>query len=368
MLIAGEASGDNHGAHLVKSIKKLDNHLEFFGIGGHNLEKQGMEIIIPSSTLSVVGLTEVLSKLNVVFDAAKKVKLLLKKRNPDLLILIDYPEFNLHIAKKAKELGIPVLFYVSPQIWAWRSGRVKKIKKLVDHMAVILPFEVDFYKKHGVPATYVGNPLLDTFIEPKEIDSNEKLKIGLLPGSREGEVERLLPIMAKAAEILKKNFPNVTFQIPLASSIDKEQINEILNKQTLANNPCFEIIEQGVQSVFDNCKIVIVTSGTATLEAALALKPMVIIYTVSPISYFLGRLFIKVKNIGLANLVAGERLVPELIQKDASPENIARVITELMNNPKKLGQIQKKLKQVKKKLGSSGASDRTAKIALELLK
>jgi len=368
MIVAGETSGDIHGARLVNAMN-INKDIIFFGIGGDELKNAGVKVIIDAKTLSVVGITEVFSKTRGILKGMKTAKMLLKDFRPDLLILIDFPEFNLHLAKTAKKINTPILYYVSPQIWAWRSKRVKKIKKLVDHMAVILPFEARFYQKHNVNVTFVGNPLLDHPIFPKYQPQSNELIIGLLPGSREGEVTRLLPVMAEAADIISGHFTNenLKFLLPVAPSITKDQIKNILNYISFKNNPNIVLIENNSKLVLQQSKMVIVASGTATLETALAEKPMVIIYKISPTSYYIGKLLINVENIGLANLVAGRRLVPELIQNEVTPDNIALETIKILDNKKLYNKIIKGLKHIRNILGGPGASQRTAKIARMLL-
>ena len=368
MIVAGETSGDIHGARLVNAMN-INKDIIFFGIGGDELKNAGVKVIIDAKTLSVVGITEVFSKTRGILKGMKTAKMLLKDFRPDLLILIDFPEFNLHLAKTAKKINTPILYYVSPQIWAWRSKRVKKIKKLVDHMAVILPFEARFYQKHNVNVTFVGNPLLDHPIFPKFQPQSNELIIGLLPGSREGEVTRLLPVMAEAADIISGHFTNenLKFLLPVAPSISKDQIQNILNSISYKNNPNIVLIKKNSKLVLQQSKMVIVASGTATLETALAEKPMVIIYKISPTSYFIGKLLINVENIGLANLVAGRRLVPELIQNEVTPDNIALETIKILENKKLYYKIIKGLKHIRNILGAPGASQRTAKIARMLL-
>jgi len=369
MMIAGEASGDAHGERLVKAMLNRDKSLRFIGIGGDQMKKAGVQLDVHLKELSVVGITEVFSKRGGIFSGLSKAKTMLREIWPDLLILIDFPDFNLLVAKTAKNLGVPVLYYVSPQLWAWRSGRVKKIKQRVDHMAVILPFEVDFYRKHQVPATYVGNPLLDHSAIPIPERSHEKNQIimGLLPGSRDGEIRNLLPIMVQAADLLSGTYEQIQFLIPRAPTIQRHQIQDILDQMHVKNKPRFSIVDTEARHVHYQSDLVVVASGTATLEAALTETPMIIIYKLSPTSYFLGKLIISVPHIGLANLVAGQRVVPELIQEDATPEKIFETACNLLDHPNHLASIRRKLKLVRQRLGGPGASKRTADIAFQLL-
>jgi len=369
-MIAGEASGDSHGSKLVKSIIQKDPQVEFIGLGGDQMQEAGVTLYYHLNDLSVVGITEVFARRSGIFSGLRTAKNMLRTLHPDLLVLIDYPDFNIIVARTAKNLGIPVLYYISPQVWAWRSGRVKKIKRYVSHMAVILPFEADFYRKNEVPVTYVGHPLLEypamPVVEKKK--SNDEIIIGLLPGSREGEINRLLPLMVQAADYLAGAFKAVHFLIPRAPTIRYDHIQSVLDTQPLKNGPHISIVDMHARQVDQQSDLVIVASGTATLEAALAETPMIIIYKISPISYHLGKMLINVPHIGLANLVAGQRVVPELIQDDATPEKIYGTACHLLNNPLTMSKIRRKLKFIRQRLGGPGASDRTADIALRLLK
>jgi lipid-A-disaccharide synthase len=367
MIIAGEASGDMHGAHLVKAMLDVRPNLDFFGIGGHRLKEVGVEILVDNARLAVVGVSEALAKLKVLFHALRRAKEELRRRRPDLLIVIDFPDFNLHVAATAKKMGIPVLYYISPQIWAWRTGRIKKIKKVVDHMVVIFPFELDFYGKWNVPVTFVGHPLLDGGTAIKPADSKivppERVVVGLLPGSRNEEVARLLPTMVDAAEIVAREFPGALFPIPVASSVDRGLVESVVKKGRAE----FVIVTDGPQDVFEQATLLITASGTVTLEAALAGTPMIVVYKVSAMSYWLGKRLIRVKHIGLANLVAGKEIVPELIQDEASAERIALRASSLLKDGYALSEMRRELAGVARRLGKPGASRRAAKVALQLL-
>jgi len=369
MIIAGEASGDHHGAKLVNAIKMEKNNLFFCGIGGKAMEKEGVKILVDAAELAVVGITEVFAKLPTIFKALSVAKRLLKSLNPDLLILIDYPDFNLRIAAAAKKLNIPVLYYISPQIWAWRQGRVKKIGKIIDHMAVILPFEEIFYKKHGIPVTFVGHPLLDSSFGSSsslyEIKKSGQQIIGLLPGSRNSEITKLLPVMLESAVLLQKKFKYIKFILSIAPTVDKQYIKNTIRKFNSITN--LELNEGHVVRVLEQSSLVVTASGTVTLETAISGTPMVIVYKISPVSFMLGKLMIKVKNIGLVNLIAGKRLVPELIQHEASPQNIAATAGRMLDDPLLMKNIHNELLKIKNMLGGPGASLEVAKIALDIL-
>ena len=369
-ILAGEASGDQHGAKLVSAMLKKYPALFFCGMGGDALRQAGVRIVMEASELTVVGITEVFAKIPAILKGMARIKKLLKSLRPDLLILIDFPDFNLHIAAVAKRLDIPVLYYISPQIWAWRQGRVKRIGKRVDHMAVILPFEERFYKEHNVPVTFVGHPLLDTDLPAADpvlnTDPDDGTVIGLVPGSRDNEIIRHLPVMLDTAELLKERLKRVTFIISHAPSVERQRIQGVLDGHRLRAE--IEVVSGAVEKVFERCDIIVAASGTVTLQAAIHGTPMVIIYKVSPISFWLGRALVRVPNIGLVNLVAGEQLVPELVQDEACAENIASALEYLLNDAGRLNHLKQQLFALRNVLGEGGASERVADLALEMLK
>ena len=339
------------------------------GIGGRSLKDAGVDIIIDAGELAVVGITEVFAKLPTLLNGLKQARQLLKTVVPDLLILIDFPDFNLRIAATAKKMNIPVLYYITPQVWAWRSGRVKKIKKLVDQVAVILPFEAEFYQKHGVPVSFVGHPLMDFKLPAMPENSSPKKPeqplISLLPGSRNGEITRHLPVMLGAAKIIRQQLPNVRFIISCAPTITKQQIKAICGSNYDPN--LFKIVEEPAQTVFRQSTLAIAASGTVTLEAAITKTPLIIIYRISFLSYWIGRALIHLENIGLINLVAGKVVAPELLQNEASPEKIGNLAINMLSNPAQLEKIQEELQEVNKLLGGPGASDRVARMALDMM-
>ena len=371
LLVTGEASGDLHGSHLVKHLKRCDPSLRIYGIGGEELRKAGMEILFHAQELSVVGIVEVCARLPQIVKAFQTLKREIVSAPPDLLILIDYPDFNMRIAAVAQKHGVPVLYYISPQIWAWRQNRVKKIARLVDQMAVVFPFEAAFYEQHGVPVQFVGHPLMDR--EVPVMDTQALLQqfamksqwpiVGLLPGSRKSEIDRLLPVMLGAAVLMQKEFPEAQFIIPVAPGIREEDIKERVKRHGLA----VTIVTDQLHQALHICHLVLVASGTATLETALMKKPMIIMYRIALLTYLVGRLMIRVPTIGLANIVAGRQIVPELIQGDASPQRVCQEAVSLLKDPRRMTAMENELARVGELLGSSGASERVATMAQEML-
>jgi len=372
MIVAGEASGDLHGSNLVKEALRIDPGLSLFGIGGRRMRDEGVTILVDSSEMAVVGLVEVISHSRVIYRAYSILKKIIHSDPPDLLILIDYPDFNLLLAKVAKCAGVKVLYYISPQIWAWRVGRVKKIARLVDRMAVVFPFEVPFYEKEGVPVTFVGHPLVDT-VHPTMtrhesqacfgLDPDKKA-VGLFPGSRKGEIRNLLATIMDAALLLRKHYPELQFIMPLASSLSNADIAPFIGSNPLD----IRVVEGNIYDVMQVCDAIISVSGTVTLEAALMGVPMVIIYRVSPLTYAVGKRLIKVDHIGICNIVAGERVVRELIQDDAEPGWIAAEIGRILSDEAYAREMRAKLADVKAKLGVGGGSARVAKLLVEMVK
>lgn len=369
MMIAGEASGDHHGAKVVTQMRLLNDSLRFIGIGGQAMAQAGVRLVMDSAEMAVVGITEVVAKIPQLFRGRRLAREMLARLKPDLLILIDFPDFNLNTAAYAKKLGVPVLYYISPQIWAWRRGRVRKIKQRVDHMAVILPFEAVFYRDHGVPVTFVGHPLLDrvteTTVSSAPPDLHTPFTIGLLPGSRGREVSMLLPDMIAAARHLSETFPAARFVISQAPTVSRDHLQAILKDCILP--PHCDICADNIQDLLGRCQLVVAASGTVALDAALSHTPMVIVYKVSPLSSWLGRLLIQVDHICLVNLIAGREIVPELIQGAVTPANIVREVTQILAAPRRWEQFKDDLEGVCRQLGKPGAATRVAATALDLI-
>jgi lipid-A-disaccharide synthase len=371
LMVAGEASGDLQGAHLVEAIHRIDPGVQFFGIGGEGLEKVGMKLLYSSRSLSVVGITEVFPKIRSILKALRMLKQSIDQERPDLVILIDFPDFNLRLARYAHRKGISVLYYISPQVWAWRSGRVKQIARWVKKMVVLFPFEVPIYRDAGVDVEWVGHPLVD--IARPALAREEafgrfglvsgRRTIGLLPGSRASEIRRLLPTLLGAAALLLKEIPTLQFIIPLASTIPRSMVSPFLEKSSVP----VTLIEGQTYDVMNICDLLIAASGTATLEGAILGTPMVIIYKVSSLSYWIGRALIHVDHIGLANLVAGKRIVPELIQKDANPQRIAEEALRILGDPVLSQRMRESMAEARKRLGEPGAAERASRIVYSLL-
>lgn len=358
LLVAGEASGDLHGAGLIYRLKSLVPELDILGIGGPQMREAGLKCVYPAEKLAVVGITEVMEHLKDIWLAWKRIKTILDNCPPSLFIPIDYPDFNLRVAKMAKERGIPVLYYIGPQVWAWRRSRLKKIANLVDEMAVILPFEETLYKRYNIKVSFVGHPLLDIMPEPT---NNSEPIIGLMPGSRPNEIKKILPIMIETSKIIMKKRPGLRFVLPVAPTIDTKWLKDEFNlsKITLSKGDNYQTMRR--------CLFLLVASGTATLEAAILLKPFIIIYRLSRISYFLGKRLADIPYIGLVNWVAGKKIVPEFLQNEARPENIAETALYFLENSEKLRQIKESLRVVRNSLGTPGASQRVAQLAKNIL-
>ena len=371
LMVAGEVSGDLHGAHLMEAILRIDPKVQFFGVGGERLERMGMKLLYHSQSLSVVGITEVLFKIRSILGALRGLKQSLDQERPDLIILIDFPDFNLRLAKIAHGKGIPTLYYISPQVWAWRPKRVKLIAQWVRKMVVLFPFEVPFYEAAGVDVEWVGHPLLD-IVKPtlsKEaafqrlgLDPKRKT-IALLPGSRIHEVKRLLPPLLASAQLLEKEIPDLQFVIPLASGIHQRLLSSWTRNISLP----VKVVEGWAYEVMNLAELLIAASGTATLEAAILGKPMVIVYKVSFFSYWIGRALIQVDHIGLVNLVAGKEIVPELIQKDVNPQRIAEEALRILRDPILRRRMSESMAGVRQSLGEPGAAQRAAGIVMSLL-
>lgn len=372
MIVAGEASGDLHGSNLVAAMREMQPELSFCGIGGKELVAQGVEALYNSAKLSVVGILEVFSHLQDIREAMRILEQRLQRNPPKLLILIDFPDFNLMIAKKAKRLNVPVFYYISPQVWAWRSGRLKKIAGLVDRMAVILPFEKDFYARKGMDVDFVGHPLMDSvqpemtrkeFLTSQGISPESKV-VGILPGSRKKEVNKMLPTFLEAARMLSAACKDVAFLCPLAPSLSMDDLRENgLDDASLQ----IKVVTGNRYDLMASCDAAIAVSGTVTLELAILNVPMVVAYRIAPITHFFGSRLIKVQYAALANLIADREVVPEFLQKDMTPDNIYQALSSIIMDEDTNRSIKQDLKNVCNQLGGPGASKRAAAIAISML-
>ena len=342
MIVAGESSGDLHGSNLIKAAAEHYPHLRFFGVGGDRMCAAGCRILFPSDELSVMGVVEVLSQFPKIYSRFKQLKQVLKGADrPALLVLIDFPDFNLRLAKVAKAVGVPVLYYISPKVWAWRKGRAKTIAERVDRLALIFPFEPKIYKKLGVQAEYVGNPLLDEFVENQPQGllrhrlgiAGDTQVVGIFPGSRNSELNYILETLVATADLLSHAKPGIKFLVPVAPSLSREFIQQRFSKTQL-----------------------LALSGT----------PMAILYKVAPLSYAIGKRLIKIEYAGLTNIVAGRGIVREFIQDDAQPEKMCEEMLRLLDDDVYRQRIRDDLAEVCQRLGDAGCSERVAEIVHEM--
>ena len=370
LIVTGEASGDIYGANLARHLYKQTS-LKILGIGGERMRDAGVDILFDSSNISVIGVSEILPRLRAIIRAYRIVTGLIKSRSVDLIILIDYPGFNIRIAGAAKKADIPVVYYVSPQIWAWKKGRLRLLAKRVKKMIVILPFEEVIYKEAGVDCSFTGHPLADEILATRPQEETitrygikkDNPVIGLFPGSRIGEIKSLLPDILKAAQVLKNGNPGLQFVMAIADSLDFDYIVDIVS----GDHPDIRVIRGEANDVINISDVIIAASGTITLQAALFEKPMVILYRLSTLTYTIARLLVRINNIGLVNIMAGRRIVPELLQKEVTPERIAAEIKKMLHDREYYDRIKKDLHEVKLKLGPPGASERVAKIIAGML-
>ena len=371
MFSAGESSGEQHAANMFSELKKILPDIKGIGMGGAKMQQVDIDVRFDSSGISVIGLIEVLKHYGEIRRALKLMRNLLTSEQPDLLVCVDYKEFNLKLARFAKQQGIKVLFYVSPQVWAWRPGRVITYGKAIDMMAVIFPFETAYYEAENIPVKYVGHPSVDKAHPLRSRDEsirNFSLQtdapiVGILPGSRVNEIKRMLPIMIGAAEKVAQTHENVQFLLPQADSIS----DELLKTYTHNSNIVITIIKNQPYDTIQSCDVVMTTSGTATLEISLLKTPMVIAYKLSPLTYLIGRFLVTTKFIGLPNIIAGKSIVKEFIQHEATADNLAKEVMLILQNKTYHQQMLLELEKVKERLGQGGGSKNMAELAVQLL-
>ena len=358
-VVAGEASGDLHAAEVVAELKKLDPALRTFGIGGDLLQRQGMTILHHAREMGIVGLFNVIRHLGMFRRIFRELIERIAAERPDVVLLVDYPDFNLRVAKRCKQMGLRVVYYISPQIWAWRRGRVKHIAKYVDHMIVIFPFEEEFYRQHDVPVTYVGHPLIDELVgsdaqfrrsEIGGLTPRAGLQAALLPGSRKMEVSALLPPMLDAVKIL-----GMDAFIVQAPTIDRSLLESLA--------PNVKIVPHDRGESVAGADVALSSSGTATLECAVLGTPVVVMYRLSPMTYRLAKWLVRLPHFSLVNIVAGKQVVPELLQNDVTGENIAVAVRELLGDRDR---VRDDLRAVRAKLGEPGASRRAAQAIMSV--
>ena len=374
MVLTGEPSGDFHAGRLIEEIKQMDQGIYFSGIGGPELKRQGVDLFYDIENLSAMGLTEVLMQFRHIKKAFDLFREKLNSHLPDLIILVDYPGFNLRAAGYVKEhYHIKILYYITPKVWAWKKSRLFKIKKYTDHAALIFPFEEKLFKKAGITSTYVGNPLVDeypenlsqAFLRPGKEGpgQDDPVIIGLLPGSRNAEIKNLLDIMIQSARLIHQKRNQTRFLVSKAPSIKREWIEDRIRKS--GSPQLFNIVEGPVREILVRSDLIIAASGTVTLEAALLCIPTLLIYKMARLSFWAAKLLVKVEYAGLANLIADEEIMPELLQDHANPRKICEKVLYMLNHAQ---YYQGRLGLVRKKLGKKGAAKNAAGIAIHLLR
>ena len=355
--VAGERSGDTHGAHLIQALRRQDPSIECEGLGGQMMRAAGMTLRHDLAGQAIMGFTEVVKHFPAIRRLMRETVDHLRETRPDALVLIDYPGFNLHLARQAHELGIPVIYYVSPQIWAWKKKRIHTIQRCIRKMLVIFPFEEEFYRKAGVDCAYVGHPLLDHVAQTaNEPAAEDGMVIGILPGSRQQEIARLMQPMIATAGGIRERYPEARFIAPCVDEVRAQQI------RACAGDFPLEVLVDGMDTVLRRARFCLVASGTATIETALYGVPMIIAYRVSPLSYLLAKYFVRgIEHIGMVNILAGEEVVPEFVQHDATPEKMLRKALELVEDSPARAAMCEGLAHIRHILGGGGASENAAR-------
>ncbi len=369
MVSAGEVSGDMHAAKVVNKMKELVPGLKFFGMGSTQLSRAGVEILLDPTEISSIGFVEALQNIRIHLKHLKQMKELIAERRPDIVFLVDYSAFNMKLAKACAKMGIPVVDYFPPTAWIWGKWRARKLARYGTTIAAVFPMERDVYQAAGADVSFVGHPLLD-FVRANESErvireeielGRKKQIVGLLPGSRKSEIEKMLPIMLSTAELLQQENPGLQFVLPLAQGVDKEKIRQLCLERSLV----VKLVEDYTYQVMKVADLLLTTSGTATVEAAILETPMVICYQTGASSYWLGKKLMQVDFVGMPNIISGREIVPELIQDDLTVDRLYLEANRLLKQPYLLKDIELELAQLKKKLGGIGAVTRTARLVLE---
>ncbi|MBM7556976.1 lipid-A-disaccharide synthase [Halanaerobacter jeridensis] len=369
LVVAGEASGDMHAAKVIRRMKELNPELEFFGMGGQQMAEAGVDILYDPTDLSVIGFWESIKHLGLMYKVLNKLETAAQEREPDAAFLVDFSGFNMKMAKRTAKLDIPTVNYFAPSAWVWGKWRAKRMAKYGAKIASVFPMERDVYQEVGADVEFVGHPLVDmveTELSPPEFRdefdiADEKITIGLLPGSRKQEIDSLLAPMLEAAELIRKKYPQAQFLLPVAETIAQSAIAERVKNYEVD----VKLIAAHSYEVMDTADLLLSTSGTATLEAAFFQTPMVIIYKTSWLSYGLSKLLVRIPHVGLPNIIAEEEIVPELLQSEANGQTIAEEALTILDSPSRQREIAEKLEIVRDKLGSGGAVNRVANLVLQ---
>ena len=370
MISCGEPSGDMYAAELARRIRVHDPAAVITGFGGERLRAAGADLLGDFSGLSVTGLLEVARVLPRTYAMFRRLVAAARRDRPDVFVAVDFPDFNFRLAAAIRKLGVPVVYYISPQLWAWRSGRMKTMRTLADRVLVIFPFEEQIYQEAGVPVQWVGHPLLDVTPPPQPREalagslglSTAASIVALLPVSRRNEVRAILPDLAAAARRIRTRLPGVQFVVARAPHIP----DELLTPLQSIEGPLAIVFDGRTDDLLQIADVALVASGTVTVQAALHECPMVVVYRLSPLTYRLGRPFVRVSTFAMANLVAGSRVVPELIQNDFTPESVAAEALDILTSPARCAQMREDLRKVRLRLGTPGASDRAAQAVLDV--
>lgn len=370
MFSAGEASGDTHGASVAKALREVYPSVEMFGMGGNLMDEAGVRIVYDIKNLGVIGLVEIVKSLPKFFKLRTYLKRIMMKERPDVLVCIDYPGFNMKLAEVAHQLGIPVLYYIAPTIWAWHSSRGKTIKKYVTKVASIFPFEAEAYSKYNCDVEFVGHPLVDIVRPTMSVDESmtyfnaraEAKRVLLMPGSRKQEVLSLLDVMLESGEKLLQSHEDVQFFLPRAHTIDRFELETFIKERRVP----VTITEDHTYDLMQICDVCLAASGTATLETAMMELPTILLYKVSPITYGIGKMVVNLSHVGLPNIIAGKEVIPELLQSDVSADNIVEHMLPLLDDLKENEHMRQELRTVRDKLGEPGAVKRVAELIYSL--